>query len=217
MDVTMYDRLVLFNMLYYLAVIRLVASGFSNVYNEISAEYAEYKLIYNITISKYASYKIILVRTLLKSMCSMLVTYISIVCITILLGLNYSYYNYFQLFMQLLIGSIMLFGMGFVFCGLCNLFGIDKQIAAIFEFLLIIFMVIVPLENKYVPINLVKSNMYGILYNDIMLNEISELGAIENLVAIMWTVIILVVGVCAYNFTNYLKIKRGWKIYERQA
>lgn len=147
-DVTMYDRLLLFNMIYYVIVIRMVASGFSNVYNEISSEFLEYKLIYNITASKYASYLIVLVRIIVKSICSMLITYISMICITILLGINFSYYNYFQLLLQLIVGNIMLIGIGFGFCGLCKFFNIDKQIAIILELVLIIFLIVVPLEKN---------------------------------------------------------------------
>lgn len=213
-DVTMYDRLLLFNMIYYLAVIRMVASGLSNVYNEISSEITESKLIYNITASGYDSHLIVLVRTIVKSMCSILITYVSIVCITILLGVDFSYYNYFQMFIQLIIGNIMLFGIGFGFSGLCNLFNMDKQIAVILEFFLIIFMIIVPLENEFIPINFVKGNIYGILYNDIMLSEVTVFWSNSNLLALTLSIVILGVGICLYNFTNYLKLKKRWKVYE---
>jgi len=213
-EITMYDRMLVFSMLYYLVVIRLVASGFSNIYNEVSSEFTESKLVYNVTISGYGSYLIILARTFIRSMVSVIITYVSVVCITILLGVTCSYLNYFQVFIQLIIGSTMLFGLGFGFCGLCNLFEIEKQIALILEFALIILMVIAPLEMEYIPINFVKSNIYGILYDDIMLNEITSFFSYSNLWTLIVTFVVLFVGIYLYVFTGYLKLKRKWKIYE---
>lgn len=214
-DVTMYDRLLLFNMIYYVIIIRMVASCFSNVYNEISSEFLEYKLIYNITASKYYSYLILLVRIIVKSIFSILITYISMTCIIIILGINFSYYNYFQLLLQLIVGNIMLIGIGFGFCGLCNFFNIDKQIAIIMELLLIVFFIIVPLENGFTPITYIKGKIYGILYSDIMLGEIKDFEFNQNLFVLIISIIILWIGIFLYNFTNYLILKKRWKVYEK--
>lgn len=215
-NISMYDRIMFFNFVYYFLLIRMIANGMATPYNECTFEKDDNKLIYNITISKYSSQMILLVRIIIKSIISTTITLISIVCISILFGVFFSYINYLMLIMQVILGNCILFGISFAFSALCNYFDIEKQIAIMFELALIMYFVLAPLNHIFNVINIIKNNIYSILYAEIVDANIVVLEGSQNALALAMSIITLILGISIYSFMNYLRLRKKWRVYDEK-
>lgn len=208
-QVSGFERLTVLYVVYYIVIIRLFSTSFVNVYNEFHKGFYLKEVLYNETLTHYNGVRIVMVRAITNSLCSAFVTYMCIICITVFMGMNFSYSNYLIILIKLLIGSVMLWGMALIYCSFCLLFDIQKEIALFGELIVIIVMIILPLEWEYIPTNIIKTGIYSALLDDIVLCRVSKLISSSDIIMIISSLILLIVAYFGYRMSEWKKMKRG--------
>lgn len=90
------------------------------------------KLIYNITISYRGRNAILYTRLIINSLINMAITFISVVTLIFLTGMQYSIMNYFYLVCYYLIAIWFMYGIGVIYACICKFFDLEKMVAMFF-------------------------------------------------------------------------------------
>lgn len=204
-----YERLYVFNLIYYLVLVRFFAAGFVNTYNEFHQGYYLKGIIYNDSIGKYNGLNIVLLRSIIRTIFSIVITFLGVTCMAIIMGVNYLYSNYIMLFITLIMGSVLLWGIALIFCSLCMFFEIQKEIALVGEVLLLCLFIFIPLEYSYLPTNFIKSRIYYILFKDIVLCEKGRFFNHDTILLIIVSIGIMIISFVCYRFLEWIKLRRG--------
>ncbi|KSV58562.1 hypothetical protein [Acetivibrio ethanolgignens] len=207
-QVSSYERMTAFYIIYYLVIVRFFSACFVNVYNEFHQSYYLNGVLCNESLGKYDALYIIMVRVAIKSIFSIGITFLGTVGISIVLGVGFSPSNYGILLLRMLVGCIMTWGIGLIFCSICMLFNIQKSIALFGEIILLCYMIMVPLDNSMIPINLIKSSIYEILFKDIILCEKGSIIRGEDAVILICSIIIIATSIIGYRFLEWIKIRK---------
>lgn len=211
-QVSSYERMTAFYVIYYLVSIRFFSACFVNVYNEFHQSYYLNGILCNESLGKYDALHIIMTRAAIKSIFSIGITFLGTVGISIVLGVGFSQSNYWILLLRMLVGCIMTWGIGLIFCSICMLFNIQKSIALFGEVISLCYLIMVPLEKGFIPTNLIKSSIYDILFKDIILCEKGSLIRDEDVVILFYSIGIIVASMIGYRFLEWIKIRRRRKI-----
>lgn len=192
-SIGMYDRLMYFNLIFYLLIIRMVSNGLSVPFSEITREKDENKLLSNISISKYNTWQILMSRILIKGIISMALSLLVVFALIIMFGIYFSYKNYLLLIFYYFLSTIMLYGISFAFTGINILFDLQKQVSIVFELAIIVYLILAPL-NHYNGFSYFKSFIYSILFNDIIHAEVTNTSFSQIMFSVLVSILFLVIG-----------------------
>lgn len=212
-----YERLTYFGLIYYLIILRSVSNGISTPYGEIMKEQYESKLLSNVTICNMGQKAILYSRCLISSLINIVLTFISIITLIIMLGMQYSAINYVYLFIVYLLATWFMYGIGILYTCVCKFFRLEKIVAMFFQILLIVYFLISSNDQIYNLFGRYKDEIYYILYGEIINATTYACDWSKVLLLLLQSVIIVVLSGIVYDYVNYRCVSRKRKSYERKS